>query len=56
MPTPTNEVEIWLDHLKQVDHNRKIGAEKAKATQKKKERNGTNKVEVTFLVLTTQIG
>lgn len=33
---PMNEVEIWLDHLKQVDKNRKMGAEKAKETQKKK--------------------
>jgi hypothetical protein len=31
-----NEVEIWLDHLKQVDKNRKMGAEKAKETRKKK--------------------
>ena len=33
---PLSKVKIWLDHLKQVDHNRKIGAEKAKATQEKK--------------------
>jgi hypothetical protein len=33
---PENEIQIWLDHLKQVDNNRKIGAEKAKATRKRK--------------------
>ena len=48
---PLSVVKIWLDHLKQGDHNRKIRAEKAR----EEERNGTNKVEVMFLVLTTQI-
>lgn len=33
-----DDVKIWLDHLKQVDQNRKQGAEKAKVTRQKNKR------------------
>ena len=33
---PPEEVEMWLEHLKTIQQNRKRGAEKAAATRKRK--------------------
>lgn len=35
---PTGEVIMWLDHLKDVQRNRKCGAQKAAATQRKRKK------------------